>query len=241
MFDQTFVDETERSKKNYSVMLSLLLQIAGICLLVLLPLIYTQVLPSAQLRSELVSPPRPPVAQAVTAKRVVISNHRVFRADVLTAPTVIPKQISPASELAAAPAVGLGGSPTDQDNGRAGIPDSVFGAAAGPPPPALPKTKAEAQKGPVRIGSIQESSLIRKVMPVYPAAAKAARVQGVVEFTAIISKEGTIENLKLVHGHPLLVNAAREAVLQWKYRPTLLNGQPVEVITDIFVSFTLNQ
>jgi protein TonB len=66
-------------------------------------------------------------------------------------------------------------------------------------------------------------------------------VQGTVEFTAIISKDGNIENLKLVRGHPLLVNAAREAVLQWKYKPTELNGQPVEVITDIIVNFTLSQ
>ena len=78
-------------------------------------------------------------------------------------------------------------------------------------------------------------------MPVYPAAAKAARVQGAVEFTSIISKEGTIENLKLVRGNPLLVNAARDALLQWRYRPTLLNGEPVEVITDITVNFVLSQ
>jgi protein TonB len=62
-----------------------------------------------------------------------------------------------------------------------------------------------------------------------------------VEFTATISKEGMIENLRLVSGHPLLVNAARDAILQWKYRPTILNGVPVEVITDIIVNFTLTQ
>jgi periplasmic protein TonB len=65
-------------------------------------------------------------------------------------------------------------------------------------------------------------------------------VQGAVEFTASISKEGRVENVQLLRGHPLLVNAAREAVLQWRYRPTLLNVQPVEVVTDIVVNFTLN-
>jgi protein TonB len=65
-------------------------------------------------------------------------------------------------------------------------------------------------------------------------------VQGVVEFTAVISKRGTIDNLQLVSGHPLLVAAAREAILQWRYKPTLLNGEPVEVITNIVVNFTLN-
>jgi protein TonB len=76
---------------------------------------------------------------------------------------------------------------------------------------------------------------------VYPALAKSARVQGTVEFNAVISKDGKIENLQLVRGHPLLVNAAKEAVLQWRYRPTQLNGQPVEVVTDIIVNFTLSQ
>jgi protein TonB len=85
-----------------------------------------------------------------------------------------------------------------------------------------------------------EANLIRKVQPAYPPLAKSARVSGTVEFRATISKDGNIEGLTLVRGHPLLVNAAREAVLQWKYRPTLLNGQPVEVITDITVNFTLN-
>jgi len=65
-------------------------------------------------------------------------------------------------------------------------------------------------------------------------------VEGTVEFTATISKQGLIENLQLVRGHPLLVNAAREAILQWRYRPTLLNGEPVEVITDIVVKFALS-
>lgn len=78
-------------------------------------------------------------------------------------------------------------------------------------------------------------------MPLYPPLAKTARVQGAVEFTAVISKEGVIENLRLVRGHPLLAQAAQEAVLQWRYRPTLLNGQPVEVVTDIIVNFTLSQ
>jgi protein TonB len=79
------------------------------------------------------------------------------------------------------------------------------------------------------------------VQPPYPDLARKARIEGTVEFTATISKAGTIENLALVHGHPLLVKAAEEAVLQWRYRPTLLNGEPVEVITDIMVNFRLSQ
>jgi protein TonB len=79
------------------------------------------------------------------------------------------------------------------------------------------------------------------VTPVYPPLAKQARIQGTVRFTAIIGKDGTIQNLQLVTGHPLLVAAAQDAVRQWVYKPTLLNGEPVEVVTQIDVNFTLSQ
>lgn len=95
--------------------------------------------------------------------------------------------------------------------------------------------------GPVHIpGQVMQANLIRKVQPVYPAEARAARVQGTVEFTARISKQGTVENLQLVRGAPLLVNAAEQAVRQWQYRPMVVNGQAVEVITDVVVNFTLS-
>ena len=95
-------------------------------------------------------------------------------------------------------------------------------------------------EGAVRVGAaVMEANLIRKVEPVYPPLAKAARIQGAVEFTATIDAMGHVANLQLVRGHPLLVNAAKEAVLQWLYRPTLLNGQPVTVMTNVVVNFTL--
>ncbi len=129
--------------------------------------------------------------------------------------------------------------------GEGGAAGGVIGGVVGgvgPAPPPPPPPAAKKPTGPVQIGGrVAEANLIRKVQPVYPPLAKSARVQGTVEFTAIISKDGNIEDLKLVRGHPLLVNAAKEAVLQWKYRPTQLNGQAVEVITDIIVNFTLSQ
>lgn len=73
----------------------------------------------------------------------------------------------------------------------------------------------------------------------YPALARQARIQGAVHFTAIIGKDGVIQNLHLVVGHPLLAEAARQAVSEWRYQPTLLNGEPVEVVTEIEVNFTL--
>jgi len=90
-------------------------------------------------------------------------------------------------------------------------------------------------------GNVQSNNLIKKVTPLYPPDAKAARIQGTVRFTATIGKDGSIINLELVSGHPLLAESAQDAVRQWIYKPTLLNGNPVEVITQIDVNYTLSQ
>jgi protein TonB len=89
--------------------------------------------------------------------------------------------------------------------------------------------------------SVAAANLIYKVIPTYPPLAKTARVQGTIEFSAVIGKDGRIKNLQVVRGHPLLIAAATEAVLQWRYRPTLLNGVPVEVATQIVVNFRLGE
>jgi protein TonB len=86
---------------------------------------------------------------------------------------------------------------------------------------------------------VQAAKISNQVRPVYPQLARQARIQGTVRLEAVISKDGTIEELKLVSGHPLLVQAAMDAVKQWRYQPTMLNGVPVEVITTIDVNFTL--
>jgi protein TonB len=90
-------------------------------------------------------------------------------------------------------------------------------------------------------GDVQANNLIKKVTPLYPPMAKEARISGTVRFTAIIDKAGNIASLQLMSGHPLLVDSAMEAVKQWQYRPTLLNGSPVEVITQIDVNYTLSE
>lgn len=90
-------------------------------------------------------------------------------------------------------------------------------------------------------GNIQAANLLVKITPKYPPEAKAARIQGKVSFTATIGKDGKVENLELISGEPVLAEAAREAVAQWVYKPTLLNGQPIEVLTQVDVNFTLLQ
>jgi protein TonB len=125
---------------------------------------------------------------------------------------------------------------------QGGVLSGIIGGlpAAPPPPPPPPKPKA-APTAPIRVGgNVQQANLISQPKPQYPPLAKAARVQGTVKFQATISKDGSIQDLQLLGGPPLLVQAAQQAVLQWKYRPTLLNGEPVEVITTIDVNFSLS-
>ncbi|MDP8981666.1 MAG: energy transducer TonB [Acidobacteriota bacterium] len=112
------------------------------------------------------------------------------------------------------------------------------GAAQMPPPNGQSAQNTQAR---IRVaGNVQHFNLIRKVDPAYPPLAKQARIQGTVRFTAIIGRDGGILNLQLVSGHPLLVESARLAVVQWIYKPTLLNGEPVEVVTQIDVTFSLS-
>jgi TonB family protein len=136
--------------------------------------------------------------------------------------------------------------PTPDAGSRSGVLSAQIPAQAGPPAgrePGYVSSSGEGSRGtPQRIAvgaAVQERQLIRKVEPVYPELARAARIQGLVRFTVIIAKDGHVTDIQLVSGHPLLVTAAREAVAQWVYRPTLLNGQPVEVVTNVDVNFAL--
>jgi protein TonB len=127
-----------------------------------------------------------------------------------------------------------GGVPGGQMGGVLG---GIIGGVTGgpPPPPPKPTTPQRIRVG----GQVEEAKIINRVQPEYPQLAKMARIQGVVRLEAVISKDGTIQDLKVLSGHPLLVKAALDAVKQWRYQPTLLNGDPVEVVTEIDVNFTL--
>ena len=203
MFDQTFVNTGPKTKKPLAVALSLTLQIAVLALLVLIPLVYTQALPSAQLRNILTAPAPPVKVPFVTKTEHATTVTRRFSA-ALVAPTVIPKRINDVQELAAAPDLVVPGATNEASSQINNVLPGVLNSAVAPPPPPAPSKPKPTQRLRVATG-VAEANLIHKVIPVYPALAKSARVQGTVEFTAIISKAGTIENLQLVRGHPLLV------------------------------------
>lgn len=120
-------------------------------------------------------------------------------------------------------------------NGTAGT-----GPAAPPPPP---QPNAEQADPPQRItvnGGVQAAMLISRTPPQYPPEAKKAGIQGTVRLRAVLARDGSVKTLELESGHPLLVDAALQAARQWKYRPTLLNGEPIEVVTTVDVNFVLD-
>jgi protein TonB len=129
----------------------------------------------------------------------------------------------------------VGGVPGGIPGGQMG---GVIGGIISSTPVAVPKV-ATPQRVRVSQG-VTQGLLIRKVQPNYPPLARQARIQGSVLLQAEISKDGTIENLHLISGHPMLAPAAIEAVKQWRYKPYILNGEPVEVETQITVNFTLS-
>jgi protein TonB len=122
--------------------------------------------------------------------------------------------------------------------GTGGVAGGLFASLNNTPvvPRVVPK-----QTGPVHLSSgVVAGMIISRPEPVYPAIAKAAHVQGAVILHAIISKQGTIENLSVISGNGMLVNAARDAVSRWRYRPYLLNGEPTEVETSVTVNFSFS-
>jgi protein TonB len=155
---------------------------------------------------------------------------------VFTAPTRVPAHLALAEAVEAAP-------PDFATPGPPGI-SLVAGIVPdlppAPPPAPLVKPIPAPQPGPLRItGNVQSAKLIFGPKPRYSPLAIAARIQGAVKLQAIIASDGTIRNLRVVSGPPLLAGLALDAVKQWSYQPTLLNGTPVEVITEIDVVFTL--
>lgn len=237
MFDQ-LVESTNKKQthKVWTVWVSALIQALILGVLILIPLIYTSALPKALLTTFLVAPPPPPPPPPPAVKVIVKPQPHFIQQGKLIAPTVIPKKIQMIKEEAQ-PDVGmtggvLGGVPGGSAGGVLG---GIIGGAAGLPTP--PKPVEVLRVG----GNVMAASIIRQVLPVYPAIARTAHISGTVVLHAIIAKDGTVQELQVLSGPPLLRNAALEAVKQWRYRPTMLNNQAVKVDTTVTVIFNQEQ
>ncbi|MBZ5501266.1 MAG: TonB family protein [Acidobacteriia bacterium] len=233
MFDQLVVSSVNPNKtnKSWTVLISTLVQFLLVGIMILIPLIYTEALPKGMLSTFIVAPAPPPPPPPPAAPVKIVKPVRIIQPQRMVAPTVIPKRIEIVKEEA--PDVGMASS-VGVVGGTGALGGSLGGIIGAPPPPKPVVT------APVRIGgNVMEAKALERAQPMYPAIAKAAHVQGTVVLHAIISKEGVVEQLQLISGPPLLVSSAMDAVRQWRYRPTLLNGEAVEVDTTIQVVFTL--
>ena len=244
MFERVLVEDLETSRRSWTVSVSALAQGVVLGVGVLIPLLSGLELPVGQWAAHLLAPvpPASPVSP-VPAKPV---SPDVFRPEVSA---LLPPLTTPAK--AAAIIDTTVGSPAIGISGLAGVsaPTGIWGgfgsgrlpAAVPPPaPPPEPESPKAAPDQPVRVGGIvQRAKLISQPMPRYPLAARRARIQGLVRLEAVIAENGSIRSLQVLSGHPFLIRAALESVKQWRYRPTLLNGEPVAVITQIDVRFTL--
>ena len=244
MFEDSLLESGGRltTKRGMTTTISFVLQICLVGILVLIPLLYTEALPKQQLMTFLVAPPPPPPppppAAAVPPKVVKVVQTDIINGELRT-PTKIPKKVEMIKEEEAPPPVMasagvVGGVPGGVPGGQMG---GVIGGIISSTPVAVPKV-ATPQRVRVSQG-VSQGLLIHRVQPMYPPLARQARIQGTVVLQAEISKDGTIENLRLISGHPMLAPSAIEAVKQWRYKPYFLNGEPVAVETQITVNFTL--
>lgn len=241
MFADSLLDSPweTRSRRGWTTLASFAAQLLALGALLLLPLISTQALPALHWIDAgpvLAPPPAPPPASLVRTSNAPQSN---FVGNVLVVPPSIPHDVLQVDDKGVPPAIGTIG--IEGGTGDRWSSNSVLNSIGNevarlvPPPPPPPSVA----RRPVT-SHMMEGNLVHRVQPEYPYPAKMAHIQGSVVLRAMISKEGTIENLQVVHGHPMLVKAAIDAVRQWRYRPYILNDSPVEVETEVTVNFILS-
>ncbi|PYX88108.1 MAG: energy transducer TonB [Acidobacteria bacterium] len=245
MFEDSLLESGGRlkTKRGMTTTISFILEIVLVGILVLIPLLFTEALPKQQLMTFLVAPPPPPPPPpppAAAPVKVVKQIQSEITNGQLRTPTKIPEKVQMIKEEEAPPPMAsmggvVGGVPGGVPGGQMG---GVIGGIISSTPVAVPKV-ATPQRVRVSQG-VSQGLLIKKVQPPYPPLARQARIQGQVLLQAEISKDGSIQNLRLISGHPMLAPSAIEAVKQWRYKPYYLNGEPVEVETQITVIFSLS-
>ena len=248
MFSDSLLEfRQQRRRRALATTTSFIFNCLAVGVMLIMPLLFTDDLPKAQLLTFLVAPPPPPPPPPPAAEQV----QRVVRqvqTDVLSTgrlrtPTKIPQKVEMIREEEAPPPMAATGGVVGGVPG--GIPGGQVGGVIGGIINATSSLATVPKFAPVvpqrvRISQgVTKGLLVHRVEPIYPTLARAARVQGEVVLSAIIDANGQITNLQLVSGHPMLVPAAFAAVREWRYKPYLLNGQPVEVETTITVIFSL--
>jgi protein TonB len=242
MFDQTFVGTNGQTRRPWTVAVSLALQTTLVAIVLIVPLLRVAsldlpvkipiLLPVEKI--DLKVKPEPKAAP----HPVQVVSRPIFHLAALQVPTAAPRHIDLSPD---APEIGTG--PATAGLAGPSLGGMVPVTTIQPPAPtAVAKSPPAAPPVQVRVGfGVQSAKLIFGPRPAYPPLARTTRTQGTVRIHAVIGRDGAIKNLQVISGPPLLVAVAMEAVQQWRYKPTLLNGEPVEVITVIDVNFTLSQ
>jgi periplasmic protein TonB len=239
MFADSLLDSAwaHDSRRGWTTVVSFAVQMLALAGLLLLPLIYGEGLPALHWTASIVAPAPPPGPPAPAHARATPSASNLSADGRILQPDHIPDHTaSIQDDVLPPPSLGQyveGGTNNHWSDNQVmhGILGSVMTVV---PPPVRP-----AVTRPPLISHMMEGNLIHKIQPDYPPLARQARIQGQVVLQAVISREGTIENLQVVSGHPMLAPAAIQAVKQWRYRPYFLNGEAVEVETQVTVNFVL--
>jgi len=240
MFEDSLVESQNRirTRSKWFAVGSFLAQAALLLVLILLPLFRPEALPRQSLERLLIAPPAPRSPAHVEARRAAseAASRRTLPSlqEQLLAPRTIPDRIATVSDQGPEPASPIGSMSTGD---KAGIPGGVD---LGSPAPTVVVARPTAPKSPLKVSSgVATGLLLRPIQPIYPAIAKTTRTQGTVVIEATISRQGRIENLRVIDGPQLLRQAAIDAVAAAQYRPYLLNGEPIEVQTTINIIFSL--
>ena len=247
MFEAIIRENTARTRRPLAVALSFAGQVLLVTLAVIAPLLHTETIAPGHLLRIISAPRRLGPVHVFTERSPAAEYHarpglRVFTDHVFRQPPQVPSAIlpemkGPSPDLLA----GLAGPAISGDPN--GVPYGTgidLGQIPKPEPPKVTSPPVPVTRAPMRVGGkVQAAKIVHQVTPVYPPLARQARISGIVRLEAVISRSGTIESLQVMTGHPLLTQAALDAVRQWVYQPTQLNGQPVEVLTQIEVNFKL--
>jgi len=240
MFDRILTASwDELSRRGLLTLTSFSLQALAVGLLLVFPLLRPQGLPSFHQLARPISLGQPMGDFAPVRAHAGPNSTGPSRATeiIFRSPSRVPNSI-PAAGDDGPPQLAPSG-PSNSGGIGFGDPRGVLGSLGGARP-IMPATAPAPVVAPLRVSHMNEGNLTHKVQPAYPPLARSARIQGVVELQAVIGKQGAIENLRVLTGHPMLVAAAVDAVRQWRYRPYILNNEPVEVETQITVNFSLS-
>jgi protein TonB len=251
MFEQSIIAGAPKKRRAWTISLSITGQIVAVGVAVLIPLVAYDQLPVTKLTPRFL--PQPPSGRSNRPRPDHVKVAAVKweqKKNVFTEPNRIPPSarmiVDPAPSHADETGPGIIGGVGEGGGDRDGVIGGILKAASEAEPAAPPKVEttapaaAKSQIQRIRLGGVVlEAKLIHRVIPVYPAPARIVRASGNVMLQAVIGRDGHIQEIKAISGHPLLVAAAIDAVRQWIYQPTTLNGEPVEVDTVITVTFTL--